>query len=65
MKKYRPSGWKLDPAEIKTNYVQLWHNGNIVTRLKKIDAQNLVIEHRAFVINDQAIGSMVDGISIS
>lgn len=63
-REYRPYGWQLDANSIETNRVQLWSNGMMMTcRLTKKDAQEMVNKRQAFVICDQAIGSMINGIS--
>ena len=63
---YRPQGWQLDPSHIDSKKVQFWKNGIMVTaQMEKIAAQELVSNGNAFVITGQAIGAMVDGISIA
>jgi len=62
--RYQPTGWQLDPQSVKTNRVQLWRHGNMMTaQLKLIEARTLIENGSAFVISDQAIGSMSNGFS--
>lgn len=64
-KQYRPSGWQLDPEQIKTETVQYWVGLTMMTAfMKKAEAQELVKNGYAFVCTEQAISKMVDGIAI-
>lgn len=65
-REYRPHSWQLDPNALctKSNEVQYWHNGLMVTgQMPKAKAQALVANGEAFVISEQAVGAMVDGVS--
>jgi len=56
-----PSGWQLDPKTLKTEKVQYWRKGVMMTLFTKSHAQHLVETGRAFVISDQAIGLLENG----
>jgi hypothetical protein len=63
---FRPSGWQLEADSIKTENVQYWRNGIMITgRMLKAEAQNLVKAGHAFVMCEQAIGCMEEGISLA
>ena len=57
-----PLEWQRDPNQVQSDHVQFWSNGVMVTtQMSCSDAQDLVWTGRAFVINSQAIGALVDG----
>lgn len=62
---YRPSGWQLDPEQIKTDKVQFWRHGVLVSGyFSKERAKEMVRAKTAFVMSDQAIGALAsDGTS--
>lgn len=62
-REYRPSGWQLDPIMIRTQRVQYWANGLYAGSMTQEKARQLVADGHAFVICDQAVGAMVDGVS--
>lgn len=65
-REYRPSGRQLDPERIKTETVQYWANGIMMSaQMTNAQARELVSTGWAFVITDQAIGRMVNGVSQS
>lgn len=67
-REFRPYGWQLDPTSLctKSNEVQYWRNGCMVTgQMPKSKAQELVVSGAAFVISEQAVGAMVDGVSVA
>jgi len=43
---------------MKKNIVQYWVNGILLTRIPYLQARKYVDEGKAFVISDQAIGSL-------
>lgn len=60
--KRTPKEWQKDPSNIKTENVQYWQNGIMVTaRMSRKEAQELVSDGYAFVITDQAIGALKNG----
>ena len=56
--KYRPKEWQLDSSNVKTAHVQYLVNGILLTRIPYLQARKYVDEGKAFVISDQAIGSL-------
>ena len=51
--------WQKDPNNITTDTVQFWVNGIMITaQLTKEEAQQKLREGKAFVISEQAIGSV-------
>ena len=53
--------WQNDPKQIKTNWVQYWKNGIMLTaQLSKENAQELVRTGEAFVISSQAVGAIIN-----
>ena len=63
MKRNRtPQAWQVDPSNVKTNKVQFWSNGTMVTaEMNQVNARQAVSEGRAFVMTEQAVGAMVNG----
>ena len=56
------NNWQTIPDSIKSEPVQYWHNGVMVTaRLSKKEAQKLIIDGKAFAMTDCAIGALIDG----
>ncbi len=65
-KPYRPTGWQLDPSRLTTSTVQYWSNGVMLTaQLSLEDARRLVRGGMAFVICNQAVGALIDGVARS
>jgi hypothetical protein len=64
-KEYRPSGWQLDPESITTERVQYWSNGVMSWFVTREQARRMVTNGNAFVVSDQAIGAMIDGVANS
>ena len=62
---YQPNKWQRNPYEVQTETVQYWANGVMITLLSKAEARQRVEDGEAFVITDQAIGQMVNGISFA
>jgi hypothetical protein len=63
---YQPSGKQLDAEQVTSRRVQLWRNGVMITAMLTLtEARQMVTERTAFVISDQAIGTMIDGINHS
>jgi hypothetical protein len=63
---YQPSGKQLDAGEVTSRRVQLWRNGVMITAMLTLaEARQMVTERTAFVISDQAIGAMIDGVNHS
>lgn len=62
---FRPHGWQLESSSLCTqsNQVQYWHNGLMAGLIDKSEAQKFVRNGVAFVISEQAVGAMVDGVS--
>lgn len=58
MKARKRQTWQADPREIKTDTVQFWTvNGTMATgQMSQDTARRLVMEGRAFVVSDQAVG---------
>jgi len=56
----KPAAWQIDPANITTAMVQHWSNG-IMGKIAKAEAVAMVQQGSAFVINEQAIGALVNG----
>ena len=51
-----------NPDSIKTERVQYWRNGVMLTaQMSKSTARELVENGEAFVISSQAVGAMIDG----
>ena len=52
--------WQVDPANVKTEKVQVWSPyGTMLTAQMSLEnARNMVVEGRAFVISDQAVGQL-------
>ena len=60
--KWQPKEWQINPATIKTEKVQYWHNGIMVTaQMTKETAKELISNSKAFAINDCAIGALENG----
>ena len=64
-KQYRPSGWQLDAANLHTQNVQVWRNGLMAGVISKQQAVEMIAEGNAFVICEQAVGIMIDGVSVA
>ena len=65
-KEYRPTASQMNPDRITTDTVQLWQNGIMVTAMiKNEEAKEMIKNRQAFVITEQAIGSMSNGISVA
>ena len=62
-KKYYPRTDQKNPDDLKTSEVQIWHHGIMMGVCPLEEAKQWIREKRAFVITDQAIGTMKDGIS--
>lgn len=62
---YHPKENQKNPDNLTTNNVQVWHHGVMAGIIKLEDAKEMVKNHNAFVITQQAIGTMKDGISTS
>ena len=61
MGKTKLSAWQLNPKNIKTDKVQFWQNGVMITaQMDKENAQAMVRNGRAFIITEQVINSMID-----
>ncbi len=57
-----PQDWQKDATKITTDTVQFWSAGNLANaQMSNKEARLLVETGNAFVINDQAIGLLVDG----
>jgi uncharacterized metal-binding protein len=57
-----PKEWQKNPEAIKTDKVQYWRNGIMLTaQMTKQTAQELVKNGSAFVICEQAIGALDNG----
>ena len=56
-----PEAWQRDPEQLKTQRVQYWHLGNMSSLMTLAGAKHSVQHGYAFVINDQAIGALIDG----
>ncbi len=58
----RPAVWQTDPSMVTSRNVQFWHKGMMVTaQMAKAWAQEKVRNGEAFVINQQAIGALING----
>ena len=56
-KRFVPASWQKDPNRIKTDTVQFWKNGTMLTaQMPNADAKRMVKTGKAFVISSQAIG---------
>jgi len=63
---YRPTDWQMNPDCVTNSRVQYWRNGIMAAgRLTQAEARKLVADKMAFVISEQAIGCLIDGISYS
>ena len=65
---YKPSGWQLDPESLEVTHtggIQLWRNGCYAGELSLGVAKNMVSEGSAFVMCGQAVGAMVNGMSVA
>ena len=61
MKKYKAAAWQQDMDSIKTSEVQLWSKTGIMMQvIPRKQARELVLNDRAFVISDQAVGFYED-----
>jgi hypothetical protein len=58
---FTPSDWQRDPMQLTTNRIQYWHLGNMCSLMTLEGARHSVQHGYAFVINDQAIGALIDG----
>lgn len=57
-----PQEWQKNPELIKTNHVQFWASGIMVTaQMTKKQAQQMIKVGSAFVISEQAIGHLLYG----
>lgn len=55
--------WWRDPENVKTEMVQFWRMGVMVTAMMSLEkAREAVRNGNAFVISNQAIGHMVNGV---
>lgn len=53
---------KIRAKRITTKKVQYWKNGIMITaQMSQKMAQALVAQGKAYIINDQAIGAIIDG----
>jgi hypothetical protein len=56
----KPAAWQIDPTNITTSMVQHWSNG-IMSKVSRAEAVTMVQQGSAFVINEQAVGALVNG----
>ena len=62
IKSHTPQAWQTDPNQVQSERVQFWSDGVMVTAQMPLEAARARIDGgRAFVINGQAIGAMVEG----
>ena len=56
--KYSPNGWQLNWTNLNAPKIQYWMDGVMITRFSPEEARNMVIDRKAFVISEQAIGAL-------
>lgn len=57
--RFVPKDWQRNPDKIKTNRVQFWSNGIMLTaQLTNAEAKEMVRTGKAYVITEQAIGDI-------
>ena len=57
----KPQPWQINPANLTADHVQVWSRGVLVNTFSKELARSYVLDGRAFIINDQAIGRLTPG----
>lgn len=60
---YYPRISQRNPNALTTKRVQIWHHGIMMGVRPLEEAKQWIRDGQAFVITDQAIGTMKDGIS--
>lgn len=61
-KSLKPQAWQLNPENVKTETVQYWRNGIMLTaQMSRMGAREMIRQKTAFVISDQAIGALING----
>lgn len=55
----KPQKWQTNPKNVNTDRVQYWRNGILHQADMNLDvARSLILQGKAFVITDQAIGAL-------
>ena len=64
---YHPHGWQLDPTALCTqsSEVQYWRNGLMAGVIAKSKAMEYIADGVAFVMSEQAVGAMSNGVSLA